>query len=140
MAALSQASDSTEALAGVARAAVDISTRLNRLAESGEDISDHQGAADGGPMIAASCGVEALDRALAYCVDAEDSATGAALAKVLGACASSGTAGLQAALDSSDGSLRSEGAVAMGIIAARTGSGADDGIGSIQQASSLGKK
>ena len=128
MAALSQAANSTEALAGVARAAVDISTRLNRLAESGEDISDHQGSADGGPMIAASCGVEALDLALHWCVVADDPATGAALAQVLSACSGSGTAGLQAALGSSDGSLRGEAAVAMGTIAARTGGGAADGL------------
>jgi len=128
MAALSQASTSTEALAGVARAAVDISTRLNRLAESGEDISDHQAAADGGPMIAASCGVEALDLALHWSVVADDPATGAALAQVLSACANTGAAGLQAALGSSDGSLRGEAAVAMGTIAARTGSGASDGL------------
>jgi hypothetical protein len=129
MAALDQAADSTEALAGVARAALDMSTRLNRLANSGEDIGDHQSAADSGPMIAASCGVEALDKALHWCVNvSDDPDTGAALAQVLSACASRGTAGLQAALESDDGTLRGEAAVALGTIAARSGSGAGHGL------------
>jgi hypothetical protein len=128
MAALGQAANSTAALAGVARAALDMSTRLNRLADSGEDIGDYQSAADSGPMIAASCGVEALDLALYWCVISDDPDTGAALAQVLSACASRGTGGLQAALESDDGILRGEAAVALGTIAARSGSGADSGL------------
>lgn len=119
MAALGQSDNSTEALAGVARAAVDISTRL---ADSGD------GDAAQGSVIAASCGVDALDLALHWCVVSDDPATGAALAQILGSCAGGATTGLQAALSSSDGSLRGEAAVALGTIAARSGNGGDEAL------------
>jgi len=62
--------------------------------------------------------------ALQSSVQAGDAATAASLARVLGPLASAPTPGLHAALASTDGAIRSEAAVALGQIAARSGAAA----------------
>ncbi len=119
MDALAEEGGNVVALAGVARSAMDISARLSALAEAGQDVSDHQAAAEGGAIIAASCGVAAVDKALAWSVNVNDATAGVGLARVLGAIAGEPTGGLLAAMGSSDGALRGEAAVAIGTIGVR---------------------
>lgn len=115
--------NSTQALAGLARAYVDGQTRVQALAAAGQDVGTWKD--DASTLIAVNgAGVDALDQALTSAVQAGDATTAGALARVLGPLAPAPTAGLRAALASNDGAMRSEGAVALAQIAARSGSAA----------------
>lgn len=115
---------SNAALAGLARAYVDAQTRIDALTAAGQDMSAWKDAA-GSTLIAVNgAGVEALDVALSSSVQAGDASTAAALCRVIGPLAPSATPGLRSALASSDGAIRSEAAVALGQIAARSGTAA----------------
>ncbi len=113
--------NSTEALAGLARAYVDSQTRVEALVAAQQDVGTW-GDSVGSTLIAVNgAGVDALDLALTSSVQAGDASTGAALCRVLGPLAAMPTPGLRAALNSDDGAIRSEAAVALGHIAARSG-------------------
>ncbi|MBL8861823.1 MAG: HEAT repeat domain-containing protein [Planctomycetes bacterium] len=115
---------STPALAGLARAYVDGQTRIDALAAAGQDVGAWADAV-GSTLIAVNgAGVEALDLALQSSVKAGDASTASALCRVLGPLAPSATAGLRAALAATDGAIRSEGAVALAHVAARSGAAA----------------
>jgi HEAT repeat protein len=115
---------STRALAGLARAYVDEQTRVDALVKAGQDVGTW-GDNLGSTLIAVNgAGVEALDLALTSAVQAGDAATAAALCKVLGPLAPAPTNGLRLGLASNDGAIRSESAVALGTIAARSGTAA----------------
>jgi len=115
---------SIAALAGLARAYVDGQTRIDALVAAGQDAGAWKDSV-GSTLIAVNgAGVEALDLALTSAVQAGDAATAGALCRVLGPLASAPTAGLQAALATRDGAIRSEAAVALAQVAARSGASA----------------
>lgn len=116
--------NSTDALAGLARAYVDAQTRVDAMVAAGQDVGTW-GDTVGTTLIAVNgAGVEALDRALASAVLAGDASTASALCRVLGPLASTPTSGLRSALNANDGAIRSEAAVALAHIASRAGTSA----------------
>ncbi len=113
--------NSTQALSGLARAFVDGQTRIDAMGAAGQDVSAWKDAA-GATLIAVNgAGVDALDLALTSSVSAGDASTASALCRVLGPLASTPTGGLRSALASNDGAIRSEAAVALAQVAARSG-------------------
>jgi len=113
--------NSTQALAGLARAFVDGQTRIDAMGAAGQDVSAWKDAA-GATLIAVNgAGVEALDLALSSSVAAGDASTASALCRVLGPLAPTATSGLRSALASKDGAIHSEAAVALAHVAARSG-------------------
>ena len=123
-AALSIEPASLDALAGIARESTDELAKLEALEAQGEDVGDLLEQARLGSLAVAACGVPAIDRALSWSVVTDDAASGVHLCRFLGNLASGPTDGLLDGLDSSDGSMRGEAAVALGQIATRTGTGA----------------
>ncbi|MCY2961569.1 MAG: HEAT repeat domain-containing protein [Planctomycetota bacterium] len=116
--------NSTTALAGLARAYVDGQTRIDAMTAAGQDAGAWKDSV-GSTLIAVNgAGVDALDLALASAVQAGDAATAAALCRVLGPLAPAPTSGLRSALAAKDGAMRSEAAVALANVAARSGSSA----------------
>ncbi|MBI5364031.1 MAG: HEAT repeat domain-containing protein, partial [Planctomycetes bacterium] len=113
---------STEALAGLARSYVAQAAKLEAMEKSGADLGAWKGKIDEARLARNAAGVPALDLALQWCVNSNDSSTGAALCRVLGSLCKDSTAGLQAALASSDGAMRSEAAVALSMTGMRAGS------------------
>lgn len=116
---------SLDALAGIARASTDVAAKLIALDAAGEDVGELLELAEAGSVAVAAAGVAAIDRALYWSVIADDGSTGVRLSRTLADLAAAPTEGLRAALDSSDGGMSGEAAVALGRIAAR--SGADPG-------------
>jgi CheY-like chemotaxis protein len=114
---------SKEALAGLARAWCDEQQKLERLEQAGRDVGTWKARSDQALAAIHAVGLEALDMALDMAVKSNDSTTGGALCRVLGPLAAAPTPGLNAALASGDGALRSEAAIALGTIALH-GSGA----------------
>jgi CheY-like chemotaxis protein/tetratricopeptide (TPR) repeat protein len=108
---------SNEALAGLARAWCDEQQKLARLEAAGKDVGPWKARSDQALAAIHAVGIDGLDLALAWSVKAGDPTTGGALCRVLGPLASAPTPGLDAALKSPDGALRSEAAVALGTIA-----------------------
>ncbi|HJO26656.1 MAG: hypothetical protein CMK00_07575 [Planctomycetes bacterium] len=104
---------SLEARAGIARSYAD------ELAKAEAGMADGAGIADMAVSLAL-CGGEAADLALQWSVASGDSSVAIALCRSLGDSASCASAGLNAALNSDDGALRGEGAVALGQIALRS--------------------
>lgn len=115
---------SLDALAGIARESTDELAKLEALAEQGEDVDDLLEQARIGSLAVSAAGIPAIDRALSWSVVTDDAGSGIHLCRALGDLAVSPTEGLRAALDSSDGGMQGEAAVALGHIAARTGSSA----------------
>ncbi|MDP6955566.1 MAG: HEAT repeat domain-containing protein, partial [Planctomycetota bacterium] len=116
-AALALDPSSMEARAGIAR------SYANELAKADAGMADSAGV-DEMAVSLALCGVEAADLALQWSVASGDSSVAIALCRALGNSAGGATAGLNAALNSDDGALRGEGAVALGQIALRSCSNA----------------
>lgn len=120
-AALGDAPNSTEALAGLARAYVDLREKLDLLEKAGVDAGEWKATTNEALQAVNVAGVDALDLALQQAVRDADAMTGAGLAQVLGPLAKVPTPGLQQGLRSPDGAIRSESAVALASVAARTG-------------------
>ena len=112
---------STEALAGLARSYVAQAAKLERMEKAGADLGDWKGKIDEARLARNAAGVPALDKALGWCVNSNDSSTGAALCRALGTLCKEPTASLQAAMASSDGAMRSEAALAIATIGLRKG-------------------
>lgn len=119
--ALSVAPDSTDALAGLARAYVAEMTKLEWLEKGGQDLGAWKARIDEARLAVNVAGVNAVDRALQLSVQGKEGTTGAALCRTLAGLAKEPTPGLNAALQASDGALRSEAAVALASIAQRNG-------------------
>jgi HEAT repeat protein len=111
---------STAALAGIARAYIDMQTKIDAMTAAGADAGEWKNSVGEALIAVNTAGPQALDLALQESVRNLDSSTGAALARVLTPLAKGPTPGLNAGLSSSDGAIRSECAVALGSIAART--------------------
>jgi CheY-like chemotaxis protein len=112
---------STAALAGLARAYVEMQTKIDGMVAAGKDPGDVWKSKAGEALTAINAsGVDALDLALEWSVENSDGSTGAAVAQRLAPLARGSTQGLRAGLRSTDGAIRSESAVALGQIAART--------------------
>jgi CheY-like chemotaxis protein len=111
---------STPALAGLARAYVEMQTKIDAMTAGGQDAGEWKNKAGEALTAINASGSDALDMALGWAVQNVDSSTGAALCKVLAPLAKAPTAGLEAALKSADGAIRSEAGVALGKIAVRT--------------------
>lgn len=114
--ALAADPSSTQALAGLSRAYLDEKTRIDEMVAAGTDVGDWKDTPSEALMAVNAAGIEALDLALKWAVDANDSSTGAALCQVLAPLAKEPTTGLRAALKSNDGAISSEAAVALGTI------------------------
>jgi len=125
-AALEVNPDSLVARAGIARAYLSQGATVSALAEQGADVGSLPDQLAKGVLALNTLGTDAVDLSLAWCTMGNDSATGAAACQVLARMAQGSTLGLQAALDSGDGALRSEAAVALGEIAHREGSALSD--------------
>ncbi len=117
--ALAADPQSTPALAGLARAYVEMQTKIDAMVAAGQDPKEWKNTAGQALTAVNAAGADALDLALQWSVGHVDSSTGGALCRVLAPLAKGPTPGLTAALKSSDGALRSEAAVALGSIAAR---------------------
>lgn len=120
--------NSTEALAGLVRGWCDEQQKLARLDQAGKDVGVWKARMDQALAAIHVAGLDALDMALSWSVKSGDSTTGGALCRVIGPLAGSPTAGLRAALASSDGALRSEAAVALGMITLHSGSALADNV------------
>ncbi len=120
--ALQVNSESLAARAGIARAYISQGAIVAGLADQGVDVGGLAAQLAEGNLAVNTLGTEAVDLALSWCTAGNDSATGAAACKVLAQMATGSTSGLEAALASGDGALRSEAAVALGQIAHREGS------------------
>ena len=115
---------SVAALAGVARSYSSEKSQIDLLAAGGQDVGPWKARAEAAQSIVLSAGVPALDTALVWSVKSGDAPAGAAIASALGDVATSPTGGLQAALQSHDGAMAAEAAVALGTIAVRTNASA----------------
>lgn len=127
-------SKSLEARAGIVRAYLSQQSTIAGLSQQGVDVESLSMQLAEGTLAVHALGRDAVDRSLSMCANSNDAATGAEACRVLGHMATEATEGLRAALNSGDGALRSEAAVAMGQIAYREG--ADLSAGAI---SSLGE-
>lgn len=112
---------SNDALAGLARSYVGQMSKLEILEKSGQDLGAWKSRIDEARLAVNVAGVSAVDTALAWSVKGSESSTGAALCRTLAGLAKEPTPGLNAALHSTDGALRSEAAVALASIAQRAG-------------------
>jgi HEAT repeat protein len=117
--------NSTEALAGLARAYVDERTKIDLLEKAGKDVGEWKNRAEESLLAVNAAGVDALDLALRKSVTTNDSSTASALCRVLGPMCKEPVESLRMAIVSNDGPTRSEAAVALGMIAARNGQSAD---------------
>lgn len=122
--ALALDGSSLKALAGIATECTDIIAKVEALAAAGEDTSDLQGLADEGSLAVAAAGLPAVDMALGAAVVAADTASAIHLIRAIGEMAAAPTNSLLSALDSHDGAIVGEAAVALGQIAHRTGQAA----------------
>ncbi|MDZ4773676.1 MAG: HEAT repeat domain-containing protein [Planctomycetota bacterium] len=118
-AALAADPQSTPALAGLARAYVEMQNKIDAMVAAGQDPKEWKNTAGQALTAVNAAGADALDLALKWSTERIDASTGGALCRVLAPLAKGPTPGLTAALKSSDGALRSEAAVALGSIAAR---------------------
>jgi HEAT repeat protein len=126
---------SLEARAGIARAYLSQQSTIAGLGEQGADVENLAMQMAEGFLAVNALGADALDLSLVWCTANKDSSTGAAACRALASMATSATSGLEAALNSGDGALRSEAAVAMGQIAKREGSSlSDEAIASLGEA------
>jgi HEAT repeat protein/CheY-like chemotaxis protein len=118
---------STQALAGLARAYTDMQNKIDAMTAAGQDAGEWKNTVGEALTAVNTAGPRALDLALQDSARSLDSSTAGALARVLAPLAQGPTPGLMMALHSTDGAIRSEAAVALGNIAARTHSapGAD---------------
>ena len=116
---------SLNALAGIARAYVDMDAKITALEEAGVDVSDLSAEREQAALAVRVAGVEALDRALQWAVRDDDTATGTRLCAALAEAASEPTPGLLGAVEHSEGSLQGEAAVALASTSWRAGLPAD---------------
>lgn len=110
---------SLDARAGLARAYVAQHVEIELRAASGADVSGLEEQVGEAQIAVSAVGVDALERALSWAVSDGDSVTGVGIIRMLGQAANTPTPGLEAALASDDGAMRSEAAVALGHIAVR---------------------
>ncbi|MBK7641480.1 MAG: hypothetical protein IPJ19_00280 [Planctomycetes bacterium] len=130
---------SNDALAGLARAWCDEQQKLARLEAAGTDVGPWKARSEQALAAIHAVGIDGLDLALSWSVKTGDSTTGGALCRVLGPLAASPTPGLNAALASHDGAMRSEAAVALGMIALHSGNAASENVVNIL-AESVGRE
>jgi len=127
--ALSSRPDSLDALAGIARESVDIHGKLESLVAAGnDDVEPLLALAGEGTLAVAAAGTDALDRALMWSVQSDDTATGGRIARVLAQIATRPTQGLSAALRSGSAGLAGEAAVALAHIAASTNAAVEPSV------------
>ena len=124
-AALAVDPNSTEAMAGIARASVAQHEDLVARAGAGVDTGDWAERLATGDLAIQLAGAGALDLALLWALEAGDEVAASGLCRALAMAASGPTQGLQAALVSSNsGAVRGEAAIALGTIAYHTSSAA----------------
>jgi len=111
---------SLDARAGLARAYAAENAKLAALKAAGKDVEAMASTVDSNVLALGLVGVDAVDAALLKAVQTGDTTAGVALIGVLTATPNAPSAGVNAALASRDGSLRSEAAVALGQQAVRT--------------------
>lgn len=114
------APDNAEALAGFVRCQVAAESKLVLMAENGIDVADRLAEVQAGSVSVGLAGPAAADAALSSAVAARDITASLGLVRAVAAMAATPTPGLQAALASDDGALRSSAAIALGSIAVDT--------------------
>jgi CheY-like chemotaxis protein/tetratricopeptide (TPR) repeat protein len=119
---------STDALAGLARAYVDVHVKVDEMAQAGQDVTEWKDDVDEARMALSACGVDALDRALTWSAEGSDASTAVGLCRLLGPLSATATPGLQRALQSNDGAIRAEAALALGWIAYHNAQSASPGV------------
>ncbi|MBI5432564.1 MAG: HEAT repeat domain-containing protein [Planctomycetes bacterium] len=112
---------------GLARAHASEAARLVALAEGGVELGDLKNAYDTGIVASRLAGVDALDAGLQEAVQHKDVVTAVALCRAMSAAVAGPTPGLEAALRSGDGGLRTEAALALahGAVTGRGKASAD---------------
>lgn len=98
---------------GFARANASEAARLSALADSGVELGDLAAAYDAGIVGARLAGVDALDAGLLEAVQQKDVVTAIALCRAMASSVAAATPGLDAALRSGDGAVRTEAALAL---------------------------
>lgn len=132
--ALSADPQSIDALAGLARSASSIETKLAALEDVDAGLLESSAQ---GNLAVAMAGATALEAALGNALDQQpmDVIAGVALCRNLAHQATSATTNLTRASQQGDGSLRAEAAIALAHIAAQSGSSpGDDIVGSLADA------
>jgi CheY-like chemotaxis protein/tetratricopeptide (TPR) repeat protein len=109
--------NSLHARAGLARVYATEAAKLEELAASGQDVSATMNDLKNAGVAVELAGADALDAGLQMAVRDRDALSGAALAHALGEQSSMATPGLEQALRSGEGALRSEAAIALARIA-----------------------
>ena len=112
---------SVAALAGLARSWMAERSEIEAMEAAGQDVSAWKARSDAAGALVNSAGVQALDTAMMWSVRTNDSSSGAGLARALGELASSPVPSLDAAMQSTEGAIRAEAAVALAQIASRSG-------------------
>jgi hypothetical protein len=125
--ALHLAPENAQALAGFVRCQVAAEAKLTLMAEGGTDVAERLTEVQSSSTAVGLAGAAAADAALSSAVAARDVTASLGLVRAVAAMAATPTPGLQAALASDDGALRSSAAIALGAIAVdtRTAPGAD---------------
>jgi HEAT repeat protein len=119
--ALELDSNSAEALAGFVRAQVAAETKLGRMeGQEGAELDALKAQLDQSSVAVGLAGAAAADSALQAAIMAHDIAASLGLVQAVSKMAARPTPGLQAALASDDGSLRSAAAIGLGSIAVDT--------------------
>jgi len=126
--ALASRPDSIDALAGIARESVDVHGKLEALAAAGQDVDALLASAGEGMIAVAAAGPDALDRALTWSVQSDDTQSGSRIARILGKVATQPTKGLREALMSGSAGLAGEAAAAIAHISVATNTGADAAV------------
>lgn len=111
--ALAVDAGSLPARAGLARAYASQWTKLGALQDSGADMSAMAGLMETDAIGLGLIGADALDAALQAAVETGDAIAGRTLIQSLAKVTNAPSAGLSAALNSRDGAMRSEAAVAL---------------------------
>ncbi|MCC6408022.1 MAG: HEAT repeat domain-containing protein [Planctomycetes bacterium] len=112
---------------GLARAHASEAARLVALADGGVELGDLKNAYDAGIVASRLAGVDALDAGLQEAVQHKDVVTAVALCRAMSSAVAGPTPGLEAALRSGDGGLRTEAALALahGAVTGRGKASAD---------------
>ena len=105
---------SLEARAGLARAYAAENAKLAAMKAAGSDVEAMAATIDSNVLAMGLIGIDATDAALSKAVQNGDTSAGVALIHVLASSPNAPTTGLNAALASKDGAMRSQAAVALG--------------------------
>lgn len=117
---------SMDARAGLARAYASQQAEMLARTQAGMEDSELDEQMALASIALNNAGVEAIDRALGWCLESGNSACGVRLAQILGELSLAATPALEAALHRGDGAIAAQASVALGEIAYRAGQAPSD--------------